>query len=323
MSDSILVFIDENLFPTQDNINNELNISKPGSALEKQDVESLFEINGYWPGTLSGNKTGFEFFIDKIEDDALTDFDIKRSDLKQQTHLIELTYRDINEYNLAVIFASVLCKLANGLTFDENNNPRINSTNYKQWIDIVFNENFFVEEISEIEKDTKQVVGFSAEIYRYLKETSGSRLIKISTSRLLTEGIQLELENEFIFKSKAFTVSTLGDEIINVTRYYTLKNNQYNTNSFQQNNELIFTAQKEDEIYLKLVEEEINKWPIVLTLLKAKWKNPGELTFKFVEDRKISITLYTLGVFSEITLSTLDKNYHISPQAKSRIGKLA
>ncbi|MEI4550390.1 hypothetical protein [Pseudoalteromonas spongiae] len=131
MSDSMIVFIRSSKIPSIDELRRE--VASEGLELESWDEESLQDIEGFWPGTIKGQEAGFEFMLDEIDDEDLEDWGVDKDQLDGRDYMVDLTFRTEMDLAASAICASFFCKTCDGLTFDDDEELTINSSNCSQW----------------------------------------------------------------------------------------------------------------------------------------------------------------------------------------------
>jgi hypothetical protein len=132
MSDSMIVFIRSEDIPTIQDLRNALKIE--GVELEPWDGKSLQDVEGFWPGKYKGQDAGFEFMLGEIDNDDLEDWGIGKEQLKGRDYMLELAFYTEEDIAASAICAAFFCKTCDGITFDDDGDLSVGSSNYKEWI---------------------------------------------------------------------------------------------------------------------------------------------------------------------------------------------
>jgi hypothetical protein len=138
MSDSILVFVRCEKLPSVNQLR--LTLSALGLELKTWEKEKLEEIEGFWPGSYKGEEAGFEFYVGQVEDEDLENWDVDRQELEECDYVVELCFYTEMDVLAATLCASALCKACDGLTFDNDEELSINSSNCEVWANRVISE---------------------------------------------------------------------------------------------------------------------------------------------------------------------------------------
>lgn len=131
MSDSVLVFIRGSKLTTIDELREA--VSTNGLELESWEEDSLRDIEGFWPGIIQGREAGFEFMVDEIDTDDLDDWGVSLDELDGRDLVVDLAYRTEMDIAATAICASFFCERCDGLTFDDDEELLINSSNCSAW----------------------------------------------------------------------------------------------------------------------------------------------------------------------------------------------
>ena len=130
MSDSMLVFVEGSKLPTVDALRDE--VKTMGLDLEAWD-EALTDITGYWPGKIKDEEAGFEFFAAKPDPQDLEDWEIDEEELSGRDYCVELAFHTELDVEATTICAVALCKLSDGITFNDDEVLDVNAGNCMQW----------------------------------------------------------------------------------------------------------------------------------------------------------------------------------------------
>lgn len=133
MSDALQVFLKKQSIPSIEALIKHL--SGQGLELEKWDdeVETLNDIDGFWPGTLKGSDAGFEFGMEEVDNDDLDDWGVEPSQLEGRDMVMELSYHTENDLVASVLFIDFICRFCGGITFDENDELTVTESNSERW----------------------------------------------------------------------------------------------------------------------------------------------------------------------------------------------
>lgn len=132
MSDSLTVFIRSDHLPTIDELRNAM--KNYGLELETWEVDSLQDIVGYWPGVYKNEEAGFEFILEKLDDDDLESLDVGTEELEGRDFVLDLAFRTELDLTASALCAVYFCKKCDGITFDDNEELTVNSTNCDDWL---------------------------------------------------------------------------------------------------------------------------------------------------------------------------------------------
>jgi len=130
MSDSMLVLVEGSKLPEVEELRAE--VKSLGLDLDAWD-EELIDIEGFWPGKIRNEEAGFEFFADKLEAEDLEDWELDEKDLDGRDHGVELAFHSELDVEATVICIVALCKLSNAISFNEEEELKVNAENCIQW----------------------------------------------------------------------------------------------------------------------------------------------------------------------------------------------
>lgn len=130
MSDSMIVFVEGSKLPKVEELRNE--VKSMGLDLEAWD-EELINIEGFWPGKLKNEEAGFEFLADKLEPEDLEDWELDEKELGGRDYGIDLAFHSELDVEATVICIVALCKLSDAISFNENEELKVNAENCIQW----------------------------------------------------------------------------------------------------------------------------------------------------------------------------------------------
>ncbi len=130
MSDSMLVLVEGSKLPTVEELRAE--VKSLGLDLDALD-EELINIEGFWPGKIKNEEAGFEFFANKLEAEDLDDWELDEKDLDGRDYGVELAFHSELDVEATVICIVALCKLSNAISFNENEELKVNVKNCIQW----------------------------------------------------------------------------------------------------------------------------------------------------------------------------------------------
>lgn len=133
MSEALQVFINANMIPDIAELQKEL--SEEGIELESwgKEINSLHDIDGFWPGRCKGKDAGFEFSMAPVDLEDLEAWDVAIEQLGGRKLMMELCYYSEHDLVVAVSFIDVICQRYDGITFDENDELTVTAKNSGSW----------------------------------------------------------------------------------------------------------------------------------------------------------------------------------------------
>jgi len=130
MAESMFVFVESSQLPTVRALRKK--VSLMGLELEEWE-EELRAIEGFWPGKLRGQEVGFEFCIDKLQKEDKDELALNTNELNGRDYMIELSFYNELDVEAAVICVVALCQLSDGISFNENEELKVNRNNALEW----------------------------------------------------------------------------------------------------------------------------------------------------------------------------------------------
>ncbi len=141
MSDSIIIFVRSQKLPSVNQLRTA--VSELGLTLEsweEEGIDKLEEIVGFWPGEIKGEEAGFELCAGEVDDDDLEGWEVDKASLEGRDFMFDLAFRTELDVKASAITAAVLCKMCDGLTFDDDEELTINAENCMAWADRLLSE---------------------------------------------------------------------------------------------------------------------------------------------------------------------------------------
>lgn len=134
MSDSMIVFVRSGKLPNVNGLRSA--VSELGLTLESWDeegIDKLEDIEGFWPGEIKGEEAGFEFYAGEVDDEDLEDWEVDKDSLEGRDFMVDLAFSTELDVKASAITAAILCKMCDGLTFDDDEELTINAGNCMDW----------------------------------------------------------------------------------------------------------------------------------------------------------------------------------------------
>jgi len=128
MSVDISVFAYKEKLPSFESFQH--SISKVDDKLSVDEEFSILEHEGFVPCTYDGKECGFEYWIDDVNEELLEDWELSAEELSGRDICITFTTRsDYTDLISSALSSSMLCHIADGLTFDDEEELTINAHN--------------------------------------------------------------------------------------------------------------------------------------------------------------------------------------------------
>ncbi len=303
MSDSINIQIAGNKLPANKEFSRE--ILRQNFPLVLCDTVLDFQNTaGYYPLTLNNEETGVEIYYSELEDKC----SLSNTSL---THLIELTYRNINEFKAAAILASVLCHLCDGVVYSDD--LEVSLDNSREWASEIYELDAAGSYLQELE--SIEVSGKKNHVFSELKLLLGQTIKTINILGVWAGGIHLSFGNKLSISASAWAIELGSERTIDVTHYKRLRAKFFKSPSTFDDSE-DENAINKDEKNISLAKNEFSKLKDA-KISNIDWLDSGVIELYLSADSNLSIKLYSFDKFSEIQFCTSDKKYLISPKLKN------
>ncbi len=147
MSVDITVFIHKDKLPTLKSLKHAIN-----ELDNKLSIDEEFSINdheGFVPCSYNGEECGFEYWIEEVDDELLDEWEIRKEEISgRNMYLTFATRSGFTDLISSALTSSVFCKLSDGLSFDDDEELTINSSNC-----IEYGQNIVADAKRMIEED--------------------------------------------------------------------------------------------------------------------------------------------------------------------------
>lgn len=147
MSVDITVFVHKEKLPTLETLKNAIN------ELDNQlNIDEEFSINdheGFVPCSYNGEECGFEYWIEEVDDELLDEWEITKEEISDRNmYLTFATRSGFTDLISSALISSAFCKISDGLSFDDDEELTINSSNC-----IEYGQNIVADAKRMIEED--------------------------------------------------------------------------------------------------------------------------------------------------------------------------
>lgn len=72
--------------------------------------------------------------LGEVDDEDLESWGIEKEQLEGRSHMVELAFRSELEVTASALCAAYFCKICDGITFDDDDELTVNSSNCDEWL---------------------------------------------------------------------------------------------------------------------------------------------------------------------------------------------